>query len=57
MDGNADLCISEIPQTSIDMEIKKSEKANLENKKLLFTEIGLVDALGIVWESVEHSLR
>ena len=30
------------------MEIKKSEKASLENKKLLFTEIGLVVALGIV---------
>ena len=31
------------------MEVKKSEKARLENKKLLFTEIGLVAALGIVW--------
>ena len=29
------------------MEIKKSEKANLENKKLLFVEIGLVISLGI----------
>ena len=30
-----------------DMEIKKSEKANLENKKLLFVEIGLIVSLGI----------
>ena len=29
------------------MEIKNSEKANLENKKLLFVEIGLVISLGI----------
>ena len=29
------------------MEIKKSEKASLENKKLLFIEIGLVVSLGI----------
>lgn len=31
------------------MEIKKTEKANLENKKLLFTEIGFVFALLLVW--------
>ena len=31
------------------MEIKKSEKASLENKKLLFTEIGLVVALLAVY--------
>ena len=31
------------------MEIKKSEKASLENKKLLFTEVGLVIALLIVY--------
>ena len=30
------------------MEIKKSAKANLENKKLLFTEIGLVLSLAVV---------
>ena len=40
------------------MEIKKSDKANLENKKLLFIEIGLVVALGITlfafeWTSTE----
>lgn len=31
------------------MEIKKSAKANLENKKLLFTEIGLIIALLFVY--------
>ena len=40
------------------MEIKKSEKANLENKKLLFVEIGLVLSLAITlfafeWTSTE----
>ena len=40
------------------MEIKKSEKANLENKKLLFIEIGLVVSLAITlfafeWTSTE----
>ena len=39
------------------MEIKKSAKASLENKKLLFTEIGLVIALGIVWAAFEHSSK
>ena len=39
------------------MEIKKSEKASLENKKLLFTEIGLVAALGIVWGAFEYSSK
>ena len=39
------------------MEIKKSEKASLENKKLLFTEIGLVAALAIVWGAFEYSSR
>ena len=57
LEGNADLCISEKPQTTIEMEIKKSEKASLENKKLLFTEIGLVVALGIVWAAFEHSSK
>ena len=36
------------------MEIKKSPKANLENKKLTFTLIGLVLALFIVWRVFEH---
>ena len=35
------------------MEIKKSDKANLENKKLLFTEIGLVISLAIVLVAFE----
>ncbi len=39
------------------MEIKKSEKASLENKKLLFTEIGLVTALAIVWGAFEYSSK
>ena len=39
------------------MEVKKSEKASLENKKLLFTEIGLVAALAIVWGAFEYSSK
>ena len=39
------------------MEIKKSEKASLENKKLLFTEIGLVAALLITWGAFEYSSK
>ena len=39
------------------MEIKKSEKASLENKKLLFTEIGLVAALALVWGAFEYSSK
>ncbi len=35
------------------MEIKKSEKANLENKKLLFVEIGLVISLLITFLAFE----
>ena len=43
------------------MEIKKSSKANLENKKLLFVEIGLVISLAITlfafeWTSKETSV-
>ena len=37
------------------MEIKKSPKANLENKKLLFTEIGLIIALGVVYLAFDWS--
>ncbi len=55
--GNADLCISEIPLKTTDMEIKKSEKASLENKKLLFTEIGLVAALLVVYGAFEYSSK
>ena len=40
-------------KTTIDMEIKKTEKASLENKKLLFTEIGLIISLLIVFIAFE----
>ena len=39
------------------MEIKKSEKASLENKRLLFTEIGLVAALLVVYIGFNWSSR
>lgn len=39
------------------MEIKKSEKASLENKRLLFTEIGLILALLIVWGAFSYSTK
>ena len=39
------------------MEIKKSEKASLENKRLLFTEIGLVVALLVVYIGFNWSSR
>jgi len=39
------------------MELKKSQKANLENKKLLFVEIGLVVALGILLAGFEYGTR
>ena len=39
------------------MEIKKSEKANLENKKLLFVEIGLVVALGVTLLAFENTSK
>ncbi|MEN6618543.1 MAG: energy transducer TonB [Rikenellaceae bacterium] len=43
------------------MEIKKTPKANLENKKFLFTEIGLILSLVLVllafeWKSYEKSV-
>ena len=41
----------------IDMEIKKSEKASLENKKLLFVEIGLVVSLLIVYIAFEWTSK
>lgn len=37
------------------MEVKKSEKANLEKNKLLYREIGLIIALGIVLTAFEWS--
>jgi len=39
------------------MEVKKSPKASLENKRLLFTEIGLVLALAIVYFAFNFSSR
>ena len=39
------------------MEIKKTEKANLENRRLLFTEIGLVAALLVVWGAFTYGTR
>ena len=39
------------------MEVKKSPKADLENKKLLFSEIGLVAVLGIVLLAFEWSTK
>ena len=39
------------------MEIKKSEKASLENKRLIFAEIGLVVALLVVYAGFETTTR
>lgn len=39
------------------MEVKKSPKANLENKKLLFTEIGLIISLGVCLFAFEWGTR
>ena len=39
------------------MEIKKSKKADLNNKRLLFTEIGMVIALLVVWGAFEYSSK
>lgn len=39
------------------MEIKKSEKASLENKRFLFTEVGFVVALLIVLGAFEYSSK
>lgn len=39
------------------MEIKKSDKANLENKKLMFLEIGMILALLIVFAAFEWTTR
>lgn len=35
------------------MEIKKSPKANLESRKLIFTQIGMIISLAIVWAVFE----
>ena len=39
------------------MEIKKTEKASMENKRFLFTEIGMVIALIIVWGAFSYTSR
>jgi protein TonB len=39
------------------MEVKKTPKASLENKRLLFTEIGLIVALLAVWGAFSYSTR
>ena len=39
------------------MEIKKTEKASLENKRLIFTELGLIAALLVVFVGLESSTR
>ena len=39
------------------MEIKKTEKASLENKRLIFAEVGLVAALLVVFAGFESSTR
>lgn len=39
------------------MEIKKSEKASLENKRLLFTEIGFVVSLLVIYGAFEYSTK
>ena len=39
------------------MEIKKTEKASLENKRLIFAELGLIAALLVVFAGFESSTR
>ena len=39
------------------MEIKKTEKASLENKRLIFAEVGLIAALLVVFAGLESSTR
>ena len=39
------------------MEIKKKPKADLENRRTLFTEIGLVVALLVVWGAFSYSTK
>lgn len=39
------------------MEVKKSKKASLENKKLLFIEIGLILSLGLVYLAFDYTTK
>ena len=48
---------NEIQKITTYMEIKKSEKANLENKKLLFLEIGLIISLAITYGAFEWTSK
>ncbi len=41
-------------KNNITMEEKKSPKANLENKKLMFIQIGMIISLLIAWLAFEH---
>ena len=47
----------DINETFNNMEVKKTAKASLENKKLLFTEIGLVIALVVVYVAFNWTSR
>ena len=48
---------NEIQKITTYMEIKKLEKANLENKKLLFLEIGLIISLAITYGAFEWTSK
>ena len=39
------------------MEVKKTPKADLENRRTLYTEIGLVVALLVVWGAFSYSTK
>ena len=39
------------------MEVKKSPKASLENKRLLFAEIGFILSLLLVWGAFSYTSR
>ena len=39
------------------MEVKKSQKASLENKRVLFVEIGFVAALLVVWGAFSYTSK
>ena len=39
------------------MEVKKSKKANLENSKALFFQIGIIFALGVILTAFEYSSK
>lgn len=39
------------------MEVKKTEKASLENKRLLFVEIGFIASLLFVWGAFSYSTK